>query len=238
MRAVTARSLQQRTARHPLSRPWSICAYTLIIERVIEATPSGVQGEFDTNHTLRPATNGEPLSRCLHGHDLQVAGSTLGWAPGIGLTTQTCSACWALRTDRATWCLVDPGRHHCVDDAPDFGFTIVRLPPATPRGGVGQLQVRVDGQAIGDTDIAVCTPCRRGVLEHIRVDHGHTHHGYGRVLVAAAAALAPDVSWSTTTINRDPVAIAFWAAVADDWPGSLGTPVYCSDMIAAAEHPL
>jgi GNAT superfamily N-acetyltransferase len=71
------------------------------------------------------------------------------------------------------------------------------------------------------------------VLEQVRVDPGHSRHGYGRVLVAAALALAPACDWSTTAVDQtDPVARAFWAAV--NWPGQLGTPAYCSDMRRAA----
>jgi len=54
------------------------------------------------------------------------------------------------------------------------------------------------------------------------------------VLVAAALTLAPpaDYRWSTTRIDDDPVARAFWAGV--DFPGDVGVPGYCTDMERAA----
>ena len=195
---------------------------------------SRARGEFGDAHPLRPAAGGRLLDRCPRGHDLQVAGTTTGWAAGLRLATQTCTACWGVRDERATWCLVDPAVQHRLDQAPTYGLALVRIPPAMPRGGVGRLQLRVDGHARGDVDIALCGPCHRAVLEQVRVDTGYLRRGYGRVLIAAVLALAPAYDWSTTAVDRaDPVACAFWAAV--HWPGTLGTPAYCSDMLRAAE---
>lgn len=191
------------------------------------------RGEFGLDHPLRPSPEGKLVSRCPQGHDLQVAGAQTGWAPGLRLTTQTCEACRALQADRATWCLVDPAKQHQADTAPAYGLALVRIPPAEPRGGVGQLQLRVDNDVRGDVDLAVCGPCRRAVLEQVRVDPAYMRRGYGRLLIAAAVTVAPGFDWSTTVVDRaDPVARAFWAAV--DWPGQLGTPAYCTDMRRAA----
>jgi GNAT superfamily N-acetyltransferase len=111
----------------------------------------------------------------------------------------------------------------------------VRIRPAEPRGGIGRLQLRIDGDTLADLDLAICGPCRRAVLEQVRVDEDHRRFGYGRVLVAAALALAPpsEYSWSTTTIRHDDIVVrAFWSSV--DWPGTLGDPHYCTDMERAA----
>lgn len=117
--------------------------------------------------------------------------------------------------------------------APAYGLALVRIPPAVPRSRVGQLQLRVDNVVRGDVDLAVCGPCRRAVLEQVRVDPAYTRRGYGRLLVAAAVAVAPEFAWSTTAVDQaNPIARAFWAAV--DWPGQLGTPAYCTDMRRAA----
>jgi GNAT superfamily N-acetyltransferase len=147
----------------------------------------------------------------------------------------TCNVCYALRDPLASWCLVDPAVQHSETNAPCEGLAIVRVPPAEPRGGVGRLQLRIGGETLADLDLAICGPCRRAVLEQVRVDEGHRRFGYGRVLVAAALALAPpaEYSWSSTTVNRDDVVVqAFWSCI--DWPGALGEPNYCSDMERAA----
>jgi GNAT superfamily N-acetyltransferase len=203
-----------------------------IIE-LVSGDSVGVGSEFGDRRPLRPSPRAHTLDRCLRGHDLRVAGFTTGWSPGLRLPRQTCEVCWALQDERASWCLVDPAEQHQADTAPAYGLALVRIPPAVPRGGVGQLQLRVDGQVRGDVDVAVCGPCRRAVLEQVRVDPGSRRRGYGRVLVAAALALAPSCTWSTTAVDQaDPVACAFWATI--DWPGQLGTPAYCSDMQRAA----
>ncbi|HEX6360867.1 GNAT family N-acetyltransferase [Actinophytocola sp.] len=164
-----------------------------------------------------------------------MAGTQTGWAPGLRLARQTCEACWALHDERASWCLVDPAVQHQADTAPAYRLALVRIPPDEPRGGIGQLQLQPDGDVRGDVDLAVCGPCRRAVLEQIRVDPAYRRHGYGRVLIAAALTLAPGYDWSTTTVDwDDPVARAFWAAI--DWPGQLGTPAYCTDMQRAADQ--
>jgi hypothetical protein len=106
-----------------------------------------------------------------------VVGTQTGWAPGLVLATQTCAACWALRDERATWCLVDSAVQHQADTAPAYGLALVRIPPTQPRGGVGQLQLRVDGEVRGDVDLAVCGPCQRAVLEQVRVDPNHRRQG-------------------------------------------------------------
>ncbi|OLF16172.1 hypothetical protein BU204_18330 [Actinophytocola xanthii] len=114
-----------------------------------------------------------------------------------------------------------------------MGLVLVRVPPAV-RAGVGQLRMRLDGVVVADADLAVCAPCRRAVLEQVRVDEAHRRLGYGRVLVAAALAVAPPgqgYDWSTTTVLNSPATRAFWAAVG--WPGQLGRPDRCTDMVRA-----
>jgi GNAT superfamily N-acetyltransferase len=184
-------------------------------------------GEYGTERLVRPLGHNPNL--CLRGHDLTIGGHLNGWSHHYQLDTQSCSVCWELQDERAGWCLADPVHQYTADTAPTSGLVLVRIPPAA-RGGLGQLQLRIDGVPHADLDLAVCGPCRRAVLEHVRVDESHRRQGYGRLLVAAALAFAPpgDYAWSTTKVDDTPVARAFWAGIG--WPGELGNPRPCTDM--------
>lgn len=191
------------------------------------------RGMFGAELPVRPAPRGIGPPHCLNGHDLAVARSHSGYHHRYGLSEVSCNVCTDLHDKRSRWCLVDPARQHAAADAPATGLALVRIPPAE-RGGVGQLQLRIDGVTLADLDLAVCGPCRRAVLEQLRVDEPHTRRGYGRVLVAAALELAPpsEYRWSTTRVGDTVIARAFWASVS--WPGVLGEPEYCTDMERAA----
>ena len=184
---------------------------------------------------VRPVPRGSRPSRCPRSHDLAVAGALRTFHHLYGVDEITCNVCYALRDPLATWCPVDPAVQYAEADAPQDRFAIVRIPPTVPRGGIGQLQLRIDGDMLGDLRLAVCGPCRRAVLECVRVDEQHRRFGFGRVLVAAALALAPpsEYRWSRTHVDRaDIVAQAFWSSV--DWPGQVGEPERCTDMERAA----
>jgi GNAT superfamily N-acetyltransferase len=205
----------------------------LIIEHVSEQAQDIARGLYGRTVPVRPAPGVRPPPTCLRGHDLELATVRSSYHHLYGLTELTCNICYELRDERASWCLIDPAKQHQANSAPDRGLVLVRLPPPD-RGGVGQLQLQLDGVPRADLDLAVCPPCRRAVLEQVRVDEGTRRHGYGRVLVAAALTMAAptEYRWSTTSVSRDPVARAFWAGIG--WPGVLGTPDYCTDMDRAA----
>ncbi|MGB3442641.1 MAG: GNAT family N-acetyltransferase [Actinophytocola sp.] len=189
------------------------------------------RGMYGRAVPVRPAPGGRSPVRCPRGHDLAIATARSGYHHWYDLTEITCGACHALGDPLASWCLVDPGEQHDARSAPGSGLVLVRTPPAE-RGGVGQLALWVDGEAQADLDLAMCGPCRRAVIEHVRTDQ--PRRGYGRVLVAAALVRAPPsmYRWSTTPIADDPVARAFWSGIS--WPGTLGQPDYCTDMDRAA----
>lgn len=191
------------------------------------------RGMYGEALPVRPVRGDRAPQACPRGHDLAVAGARSSYHHRYALPEVTCGVCRALHDPLASWCLVDPARQHTVDTAPRAGLALVRVPPAT-RGGVGQLRLWIDGVPLADLDLAVCGPCRRGVVEHVRTDAPHRRRGYGRVLVAAALTLAPppEYRWSTTRVTDDPVARAFWAGIT--FPGEIGTPAYCSDMERAA----
>ena len=203
----------------------------LIIEHVSDQERDLARGMYGRAVPVRPARGGHSPSECLRGHSLAIATSRVGYHHRYALTEITCNACYELGDPLASWCLVDPARQHHATTAPDSGLVLVRRPPAA-RGGVGQLELRIDGITQADLDLAVCRPCKRAVIEQVRTDA--YRRGYCRVLVAAALALAPpsQYRWSTTRVSNNPVARAFWAGIS--WPGALGEPDYCTDMNHAA----
>jgi GNAT superfamily N-acetyltransferase len=205
-----------------------------IIERVSDTERDIARGLYGRPVPVRPAPRDIRPPRCLRGHDLDIAGTGVGYHHRFALSQLTCNICYELRDERASWCLVDPARHHLADEAPTSGLVLVKIPPTVPRGGVGQLQLRLDGIALADLDLAVCGPCQRAVLENVRVDEQQRRRGYGRVLVAAALTLAPpsDYHWSTTSVSDDVVTRAFWSTIS--WSGALGKPDRCTDMERAA----
>lgn len=191
------------------------------------------RGLYGSALPVRPAHDDRVPLDCLRGHRLAIAGARSSYHHRYALTEITCGVCQSLGDPLASWCLVDPTRQHAVDAAPTTGLVLVRIPP-TVRAGTGQLRLWIDGIARADIDVTVCAPCQRGVIEHVRTDEPHRRRGYGRVLVAAALALAPPsrYHWSTTEVEDNPISRAFWAGI--DWPGELGEPAYCTDMERAA----
>jgi GNAT superfamily N-acetyltransferase len=198
-----------------------------------EADANLARGMYGDVVPVRPAPRGVGPSVCLNGHDLAVAGAGSGYSHRYRLAQEFCNVCYTLDAPRSSWCLVNPGDQHLEAVAPTTGLVLVRIPPAE-RGGVGQLRLHVNGTARADLDLAVCGPCRRAVLEQIRVDEDHTRLGYGWVLVAAALAMASpsNYRWSTTRIDDSAAVRAFWSRVG--FPGALGEPIYCTDMERAA----
>lgn len=182
---------------------------------------------------VRPARDDRVPPTCLRGHNLAIASARSSYHHRYALTEITCGVCHSLHDPLASWCLVNPAHQHTPNTAPHTGLVVVRIPPET-RGGTGQLKLWIDGVALADIDLAICGPCKRGVIEHVRTDEQHRRRSYGRVLVAAALSLAPSAEyrWSTTKVSDDPAARAFWAGI--DWPGELGGPAYCTDMERAA----
>lgn len=224
--AITQLSAGQTPLAPPTPNP-------AIIERMSEGGRSGSQGEFGHAVPVRPAPRPRPArpDRCLRGHSLAIAGCSIGWSHFYRAETVACALCLEEGSDRATWCLVDPGEN---SGPQPFGLSLVVLPPAV-RGGVGRIEIRLDNDPIGDIDFAACGPCRRAVLEQVRVDDAYRRLGFGRVLVAAALTRAPAdlYTWSTTAMERTLAARAFWAST--EFPGQLGTPDYCTDMRTAVE---
>jgi hypothetical protein len=202
-----------------------------IIEHVSDQRRDLERGLYGRAVPVRPAPGGDSPTECLRGHDLAIATAKSGYHHWYALTEITCGACYALGDPLASWCLVDPAQQYDAGTAPCSGLALVRIPPAV-RGGVGQLELWIDGATQAGIGLAVCGPCRRAVIEEVRADV--PRRGYGRVLVAAALALAPPTTyrWSTRRLPDDPVIRAFWAGIS--WPGRLDQPDHCTDMDRAA----
>lgn len=172
----------------------------------------------------------ERSGRCLRGHHPAVAGGSVSWHVLYGANEHRCLLCLRQHDERAIWCVIDPAN---LVDEPGVHLSLVAVPPPA-RGGVGRITVHVRQHAIGDIDIAVCGPCRRACLEQIRVEEKYRRLGFGRLLLAAALARLPPehYRWSTTKLEDTIEAKSFWARV--DFPGELGKPDYCRDMLVAA----
>jgi len=135
--------------------------------------------------------------------------------------------CLELGHEPATWGLIDPATQ--VTEPTGRGLELVATPPPV-RGGVGRIALDVDHSFLADVDLMICGPCRRAVLEQIRVDEEVRRLGYGRLLVSAALVRAPadQYRWSATETADSTEARAFWSRV--PFPGTLGDPTYCTDM--------
>lgn len=180
---------------------------------------------------LRPKPHSAPLQRrCLRGHLREVAHGTGGYSHIDGLQLFSCDICHELGDPKATWCLVDITHQHIASPDPqDYRLRLEVIPPET-RGGVGRIQLRRYGRIRGDLDMTACGPCRRAVLENIRVDEDSRRNGIATVLLAAAFVRASPTQydWSSTVITDTLEARAFWSVT--EFPGTLGTPHYCTDM--------
>lgn len=178
---------------------------------------------------VRPGVAGRPPERCLRGHRLTIAEASAGWSHDELSPTVTCRLCSEIRAQRATWLLIDPARQYITHAPREHRPALIAHPPLE-RTGVGSIQLKRRGVIVGDVDISICGPCRRAVLESIRVDDAHRRRGYGLVLLAAAVARAPidQYDWSSTAVPDTVTARGFWSVA--EFPGTLGTPNYCTDM--------
>ncbi|GAA5121506.1 GNAT family N-acetyltransferase [Haloechinothrix salitolerans] len=190
-------------------------------------------GDYGSLVPVLPTTDTTLGGSCPRGHDFRIARVSLGHSHLYDATTVTCEVCRELGHEHSTWALIDPFTH--TAEPPGRGLALVVTPPSV-RGGLGQIAVYLGPRSVADADLMICAPCRRAVLEQIRVDPGCRRRGLGRLLVAASVMRAPSdrYRWSTTPVNNDPEVLAFWSRIPFPAPSTLGTPEYCSDMRTAA----
>lgn len=117
-----------------------------------------------------------------------------------------------------------------MDDMQNSAAVEISRVPARVPAGITRLDVLVDGVPVGDLLLRLCAPCGLAVIEHLRIDHGHTRRGLGRCLVQSATKDHPGYVWSTTVITDHPGAQAF--AAAGLWPGP-PVPQWCEHMHTA-----
>ncbi|TKG61504.1 GNAT family N-acetyltransferase [Prauserella endophytica] len=174
-------------------------------------------------------------AHCPRQHPVGSGTVWVGWNARLRLRQLTCRACHAHDPAISTWCIVDPGyQQRRAEQTDGLGVEIVAIPPEHHPAGVGRIEIRLNGRAVGDIDLALCAQCQAGIIEHIRVDPPpHRRRGFGRVLLAAALSRGRGYRWSTTAIEDTDSAHQFWKAVSD--PAlRLGLPERCPDMRAAA----
>ena len=141
----------------------------------------------DSGLPSRPAVHHE---RCFNGHDLNVAGRTMGYDHSVYVPTSSCNICQELGLSRSTWFEVDL---RFVHEAPSTQaeLGLVARPPAA-RAGAGQVALHLRNQQIGGINLWLCGVDRSGVIGPVQVDAAYRRRGFGTVLVAAALARGPD----------------------------------------------
>ncbi|MBN9748617.1 hypothetical protein DMP23_47405 [Amycolatopsis sp. A1MSW2902] len=186
---------------------------------------------------VRPGrvTGDDRPARCLSGHDLALAGFSLGYNHTYRASTVTCGVCEALRLPRASWALLDPAAANQATAGADVdGLALVVTPPPRP-AGVGTIELRTRTESRGRVELLLCGPCRRAVAVALDVPPEHRRTGVGTVLVEAARARAAGYGWTTVPRGDDPAVRAFWCRVPVLGPDR---PQPCSHMITAGwSHP-
>ncbi|UKD50717.1 GNAT family N-acetyltransferase (plasmid) [Amycolatopsis sp. FU40] len=186
---------------------------------------------------VRPGrvTGDERPARCLAGHDLALAGCSLGYNHTYRTSTVSCRVCQDLRHPRATWALIDPAAESQVMAGADVdGLALVVTPPPRP-GVAGTIELRTSAESRGRVELLLCGPCRRAVAVALDVRPEHRRTGVGTVLVEAARARGAGCRWTTVPRGADAVARAFWCRAPLLGPDR---PQPCSHMLTAGwSHP-
>lgn len=73
--------------------------------------------------------------------------------------------------------------------------------------------VLIEGQAVGEMDVQVCSTCRVGAIEYVRIEPGRRRRGYARQAVQQLLAETAGFSWTLTPIANTPAAQALWRSV-------------------------
>jgi hypothetical protein len=102
---------------------------------------------------------------------------TFSWNTALGLHQLVCDTCRTAGHDDNKWTVLDPAYQQVEPDkVAGLGLELVAIPPAEPDTGTGRIELRLDGETVGDAALTLSPRTRRG----------HRRLGYGRVLALAA----------------------------------------------------
>ncbi len=177
---------------------------------------SGARGEYGDLLPIRAAV-GVPV-QCLRNEYLGLYGLTQTYSHRYRLHGTLCETCHLTEArdpqERrlAEWAHLDVTAQHLPAAAPQQGLVLVTHPPA-PGALTGQIELRLDNAPVGAATVTCCPACRTAALDYVQVTATHRRLGYGRTLVAAARARAPEYTW-TAPLPDGGVAQAFRARLA------------------------
>jgi GNAT superfamily N-acetyltransferase len=135
----------------------------------------------DSGLPARPAVHHR---HCFNGHDLDIAGRTMGYDHSLYVPTTSCDLCQTLGLSRATWFEIDLRFAH--EKPPMDTELVLAARPPMRRAGVGHVFLQLRGQPIGGLNLWLCSVDRRGVIGPVLVETAYRRRGFGAVLVAAA----------------------------------------------------
>lgn len=170
-------------------------------------------------------------AECMNGHLLRLAGTSMFYSHGLNMHATACDLCTDLRLARHAWFTVD---HTVVRSAdapadPRGGAEFVLYPPRVS-AGIGEVQLRFDGQPVARVRLQMCGVDRRGVIVHVETKESHRRRRMATVLIACVLARGSRYQWSSVEVPNTLESRAFCASLATAHEVRLGEPHYCSHM--------
>ncbi|WP_372672728.1 hypothetical protein [Amycolatopsis kentuckyensis] len=133
---------------------------------------------------------------------------------GSAQLCETCrrvEACDPNERRLSEWAQLDVTVRHPPATAPQQGLVLVAHPAAA--GAEPQrIELHLDGTVVATATVNCCAACLTSTLDYVHVVAGYRRLGYGRTLVAAAHAGAPEYRW-TAPLPEGVVAQAFRARI-------------------------
>jgi hypothetical protein len=84
----------------------------------------------------------------------------------------------------------------------------VRVRAVVP-AGLEYVEIRLDGQVVGSTDLRACAVCRLAVVSYIRVQARYRRRGLATAAIHAVLADRSDYWWTTSPIEDTECARGF-----------------------------
>ncbi|MFJ7216595.1 GNAT family N-acetyltransferase [Amycolatopsis sp. NPDC098790] len=145
---------------------------------------------------------GPPGSQSAHGHDRHAQ---------LCETCRRVEACDPNERRLSEWAQLDVTVRHPPATAPQQGLLLVAH-PAAAGAEPERIELHLDGAVVATATVTCCPACRTASLDYVHVVAGYRRLGYGRTLVAAAHARAPQYRW-TAPLPEGVVAQAFRARI-------------------------